>query len=737
MPRIFKGSGSTLRLLIHKCVDYSALSNLKVVLYTTDPEIAVQVNEGIVVEGNKVIFTLPSTAFASMDDGVINYIIEGFVDNDFFSTERQSDYYLKTPTSYIAEGGSYQEKYLNVNENGLYEVVPDEGKDAMTKVSVNVDVQPNLGHLYADFEDYDGEGNYWRYGSDDGFDGFNYIKINASAYGEQKRTEGYNDGDITGYQRGFQEGVDSVECPTYTSQDLYLELNDELSEEEMYMKTINASDYGVDGFSSIEIMGDHFAQEMEHKGYERVVNESNVVDITENGSYYSMALERPSNLRYVYIDGQSYDTGLYISDITSIDFWWKFTEDNMPDDNKVILGCLNNGYSLIQNNFNFTFIENTTDITKCSLTFNIWTNSQSFDVAPDTWYHITWKNGDYLYVNGEQVGSATLSTYTTLQNPSTIFIGGDSATNFNRGCFGMYIYFGDTDGKDYTNYQLILRPQGIQKWSGFGDYGYLTPNGTGTYKYYNFEYSGLPRQINVNVPPVTVEVDKKISVKDNNLRLGGSTFTAIPDVFDFSQVTSMNNMFNNCTYLSDISLVSDWDTSNVTEMSYMFNSCSNLVDITPLSNWDFSGVSNLNRLNAFLNGVQVKDYSPLKDSNMFKVPWAQYYNTYIGVKYCEIFPQVECNHIPFINEYSNITSFTTFGGLVGLKYGDTSDYKFNKYPAFTYESWKNLIDGLYNFTGNGETPGSFEGKLKLHPNAYTLLTEDDIAIATSKGWVLS
>lgn len=206
MPRIFKGSGSTLRLLIHKCVNYNALGNLKVVLYTTNPEIAVQVTEGIVVEGNRVVFTLPSTAFASMDDGVINYIIEGIIDNDFFSTERQSDYYLKTPTSYIAEGGSYQEKYLNVNENGLYEVIPDEGKDAMTKVSVNVDVQPNLGHLYADFEDYDGEGNYWRYGFEDGFDGFNYVKINASAYGEQKRSEGYDQGHSDGRNDGIELG---------------------------------------------------------------------------------------------------------------------------------------------------------------------------------------------------------------------------------------------------------------------------------------------------------------------------------------------------------------------------------------------------------------------------------------------------------------------------------------------------------------------------------------------------
>lgn len=52
----------------------------------------------------------------------------------------------------------------------------------------------NLGQLYADFWDIDGEGNYWRYAFDDGFDGFNYVHINASFYGEQKYNQGYQDG---------------------------------------------------------------------------------------------------------------------------------------------------------------------------------------------------------------------------------------------------------------------------------------------------------------------------------------------------------------------------------------------------------------------------------------------------------------------------------------------------------------------------------------------------------------
>lgn len=74
------------------------------------------------------------------------------------------------------------------------------GTPQMDKYSV-IEVlkhEPLLGHLYADFEDCDGEGNYWRYGFDDGLDGFNYVKINASNYGTQKYQEGYDQGKSEG-----------------------------------------------------------------------------------------------------------------------------------------------------------------------------------------------------------------------------------------------------------------------------------------------------------------------------------------------------------------------------------------------------------------------------------------------------------------------------------------------------------------------------------------------------------
>ena len=104
MPRIFKGSESTLRLLISKTGDYQALTEIKIKLYTTDIENAIEIIDGIQVCKNIATITLAPRAFMGMEDGLINYIIDGATEDDVFHTERQSNYMLKS-LSYINEDG--------------------------------------------------------------------------------------------------------------------------------------------------------------------------------------------------------------------------------------------------------------------------------------------------------------------------------------------------------------------------------------------------------------------------------------------------------------------------------------------------------------------------------------------------------------------------------------------------------------------------------------------------------
>ena len=56
------------------------------------------------------------------------------------------------------------------------------------------------------------------------------------------------------------------------------------------------------------------------------------------------------------------------------------------------------------------------------------------------------------------------------------------------------------------------------------------------------------------------------------------------------QVMDMYGMFQNCTSLTDLSALSNWDTGSVKDMSYMFYNCSSLTDLSPLSNWDTGNV---------------------------------------------------------------------------------------------------------------------------------------------------
>ena len=89
-----------------------------------------------------------------------------------------------------------------------------------------------------------------------------------------------------------------------------------------------------------------------------------------------------------------------------------------------------------------------------------------------------------------------------------------------------------------------------------------------------------------------------------------------------------------------------------------------------------------------------------------------------------------------ITLYSNNTKLVNVGGFLNMRSKWDDSYGLSKLPSLSYESYINILNGLYDFTANGETPTSNEGKLKLHSNAFNLLTTDDIARATGKGWNL-
>lgn len=288
-----------------------------------------------------------------------------------------------------------------------------------------------------------------------------------------------------------------------------------------------------------------------------------------------------------------------------------------------------------------------------------------------------------------------------------------------------------------------------------------------------------------------VNIQAKINVEENGIRLSNSVFSSIPLVFDFTGITKLDNMFGDCTKLGDLSALenvdvsgvwnmfrcfyqiginernlnylplANWDTSNVTDMSYMFGK-NKTTSLAGLENWNTSNVTDMR--NMFETNSNITDMDALANWNTSKVTsmrsmfdgcskitnadfmenWdtskADMDRMFYGCSLLERMPAIDCSSVksdgyPLYN-YSNYDNLTDLGGFLNAKLKWTNNYGLVKCPNLTRESCINILNGLYDFTGNSETPSSAQGQLKVHANFITAVG-NDISIATNKGWQVS
>lgn len=209
----------------------------------------------------------------------------------------------------------------------------------------------------------------------------------------------------------------------------------------------------------------------------------------------------------------------------------------------------------------------------------------------------------------------------------------------------------------------------------------------------NGTYEGAYKDIEVNV-------SAKVNVKDG-IYLSRSTFTTIPDGLDFNGVTNMDRMFKDCENLE--SLPENFPFSTVKTAKSWLENTKNLKHIPSL---DTSG---LKELEYFWQGLKIDTVPAIDCSNLTPEPYA---------------------HMGIFQSSNNLVNVGAFNHLkVSLTYGNC----FDKLDKITYESCINILNGLYDFVGNGETPNSNQGQLRVHPN-FLDLVGDEISIATSKGW---
>lgn len=133
-------------------------------------------------------------------------------------------------------------------------------------------------------------------------------------------------------------------------------------------------------------------------------------------------------------------------------------------------------------------------------------------------------------------------------------------------------------------------------------------------------------------------IDRSVTSDANGyfeLDLTGVNLTSLREMFynntdlidvtldiDTSRVTTMEQMFRQCTNLTTINGLENFDTSSVTNISYIFEGCSLLTDLTPISGWDTSSVTNTSYM---FNGCTAITFIDLSDWDIASVTSYDYF----------------------------------------------------------------------------------------------------------------
>ena len=205
------------------------------------------------------------------------------------------------------------------------------------------------------------------------------------------------------------------------------------------------------------------------------------------------------------------------------------------------------------------------------------------------------------------------------------------------------------------------------------------------------------------------ESDAITSVKlaDYGMKFQGSSITTIPSIFDLSGYTSMVDMFKDCAKLTSIS---ELDTSKINNLSGAFWGCSSLQHLPFL---DTSKVQNL--YTTFYGCSKLTTYQEFDLSSLD------------GTMYNAIYPFYVTDTPINLGGFKDVGK----GYINGTKYGDIMIQSQSK---LTYESCMNVINKVYDMNLNTQYTNT--PKIRFHSTPYALLSADDIAIATSKGWIV-
>lgn len=176
----------------------------------------------------------------------------------------------------------------------------------------------------------------------------------------------------------------------------------------------------------------------------------------------------------------------------------------------------------------------------------------------------------------------------------------------------------------------------------------------------------------------------------------------------------------------DLSLI---DFSSAVQLTSMFYKCSTGLTVEMPTTWN---LPNATSINYTFCGANVEKIGNINSPNAvdYEAAFATPYLEEIGTVYCG-----KVTDFQYI--FDDCTALTTIGGLTDLgmtfttattQENSTLDLSFS--PLLSHQSVLNVINSVYTL-GEG-----VNGYIKLHSDVYAQLTEEEIQMATNKGWTI-
>lgn len=228
--------------------------------------------------------------------------------------------------------------------------------------------------------------------------------------------------------------------------------------------------------------------------------------------------------------------------------------------------------------------------------------------------------------------------------------------------------------------------------------------------------------------------------------------------FNTQKCNNMGYMFRYCKSLSTIDL-SSFDFSNVLNMSYMFCLCENLTSVIfPEGEWNINPVkySSNNRVDAIFRECSSIEYIDMSMFNIFNI-----HNVSFMFYECTALKTLKLGIIDTDKSVTSMYMNNIFGGCSNLTSLSVAKLNLVNLTSTAVESIFYGLTKLANVTGqiicktninltscpltrssalvfiNGLGEVTSTTYIRFKSTTYSTLTEEDIAIATSKGWTVT